>query len=103
MKDYHIIWSEQAVKKLQSIYDYIYQDSPYQAQKVVDQILDCVEPLKRFPQMGARVRELSQHDLRELTKYEYRIVYQILDNSEIQIVTIIHSRQDFRSAFDRQE
>ena len=95
---YKIIWTQRAVNNLKSIYDYIHEESPYQAQRVINSIIDCVEPLKTFPNMGVRVKEIPDQLVRELVKFSYRIIYRVV-NDEVQILLVIHSRQDFKVIF----
>lgn len=96
--NYKIIWTQRAVKNLQAIYDYIFEDSPFQAQRVTDSIIDCVEPLMTFPNMGVKVQEVPEDNLRELVKFSYRIIYRVV-GEETQILTVLHSRQDFKVTF----
>ena len=95
---YKIIWTQRAVKNLQSIYDYIYEESPFQAQRVTDGIIDCVESLLIFPNMGGKVAEVPGQDIRQLVKFSYRIIYRVKEE-KIQILTVIHGRQDFKTTF----
>ena len=77
---YKIIWSECAVNNLREIHNFISIDSVIQADKVIGEILSCVEPLSDFPNMGVVVKEFPQYKFRELIKYSYRIIYQISEN-----------------------
>ena len=95
---YKIIWTERAVNNLQSIHDFILEDSPFQAKRVVNCIIDCVEPLAIFPNMGTKVKEVPEQELRELVKFSYRIIYRVMTD-EVPILTVIHSRQDFKVTF----
>ena len=93
-----LIWSEQAIKNLQTIFEYIAADSEEKAARVINVLVQCPESLLDFPHMGATVPELPLSGLRELLKYSYRIVYAINDE-QIQIVAVIHDRQSFKKAF----
>ena len=96
--EYKLIWSERAITNLQNIESYIAEDSPYQAQGVINELLDYVEELKTFPSMGPVAFELSDMKLRQLTKYSYRIIYS-LEESVITIVAIVHGRQNITAQF----
>lgn len=90
----NIIWSNRAVTNLKSIESYIAEDSPNQAKKVVNEIINYVEELAQFPYIGSIVTELNDYNLRQLIIYSYRIIYSV-DKRQIKIITIIHSKQNF--------
>ncbi len=47
-----VAWSDLAKEDLKNIYDYIAQDSPFYAHKVVDDIIESSESLEGFPASG---------------------------------------------------
>ncbi len=47
------------------------------------------------------VPELGDPNIRELIIYSYRLVYEISLN-RIEILTIVHGKQDFSKTFDKQ-
>ncbi len=95
---YKIVWSERAVDNLREIHKFISMDSSAQADKVIDEILSCVEPLSDFPNMGVGVKEFPQYNFRELMKYSYRIIYQVSEKN-VHIITVVHSRQNFKKVY----
>ena len=97
---YNIIWSERAVKNLKSIEKYIAENSGNQSKIVVKEIINYVEKLCRLPYMGSIVQELNDNKFRQLIKYSYRIIYTI-QNDQIQVITIIHSKQELLSTFKK--
>lgn len=97
---YNIIWSERAVKNLKSIEKYIAENSVNQSKIVVNEIINYVEKLRLLPYMGSIVQELNDNKFRQLIKYSYRIIYTI-QNDQVQIITIIHSRQEFLSTLKK--
>ncbi len=46
-----IRWTEQAADWLNNIYDFIYEENPTAAHKVVEQIYEKVQILKTFPEI----------------------------------------------------
>lgn len=42
----NVIWSQEARKSLSEIYNYIFEDSPQNAEMVLDKIIESVESLK---------------------------------------------------------
>ncbi len=63
---------------------------------------EIVEESKRlndFPELGRIVPEIGEPNIRELLIYSYRLVYEVV-SKEIEILAIIHGRQDFLSAIN---
>lgn len=88
-----IEWTEPALLDLQNIRDYIRRDSEYYAIRFVERIIEVVEKLKKFPEMGRSVPEAEQENIRELLFYNYRIMYRV-ETERILILTIIHGARD---------
>ena len=86
----NVIWSELSIEDLRSIFDYISIDSPYYAGIQIDRIVNRTEQLIEFPQSGRVVPEFNNESLRELIEGNYRIVYQLV-NETVEIVRIHHA------------
>ena len=95
-----VIWSEPAKEDLKNIFDYIAADSKYYAMKVSQEFVEKSEQLGKFPMIGRIVPELEDSNIRELIIYSYRLIYGI-SNKRIEILAIIHGKQDFSRAFDK--
>jgi toxin ParE1/3/4 len=52
-------WTNTAEGHLDAIYDYISQDSPEYARRVVDRLIRRSEQISQFPSSGRRVPEYS--------------------------------------------
>ena len=96
-----VIWSVPAKDDLKKIYDYIAGDSKYYAIKVSQEFVEKSEKLVKLPRMGRIVPEIEDPNIRELIIYSYRLIYKI-SPKRIEILAIIHGKQDFSSAFDKQ-
>ncbi len=90
-----IIWSLHAQNNLDSVFNFIAQDSVIYAKQEIKKIIKSVKILKRFPTAGRIVPELKNPEIREILKRPYRIVYRIKDDDLIEIVTVFHSWRDF--------
>jgi toxin ParE1/3/4 len=86
-------WTEPALSDLESIRDYIKKDSEYYANRFVERIIEAVESLEKFPEMGRRVPEAEEENIRELLFHNYRIIYRV-ETDSILILTVIHSARD---------
>ena len=87
-----IIWSDRAIDRLVAVHDYIAQDSPSQAGKIIKRLFDCVERLRTFPKSGKVVPEYKHLEVREVIEHPYRILYR-LSGAGVEIVNVLHSRQ----------
>jgi toxin ParE1/3/4 len=96
-----VIWTAPAKDDLKKIYDYIAGDSKYYAKKVAQEFVDKSEQLVKLPRMGRIVPEVEDPNIRELIIYSYRLIYEI-SPKRIEILAIIHGKQDFPRTFDRQ-
>ena len=88
-----LIWTKPAMADLEAIYDFIAKDSEYYASSFLESLILQPEKLVDFPEMGRIVPETDQADIRELIFQNYRIIYQ-LDNETIIILTVIHGKRE---------
>jgi addiction module RelE/StbE family toxin len=86
-----IIWTPFALEDLQSIYDYIAQDSPTYASRYVDKLAERFDILINHPKSGKIVPEFEDESIRELIEGSYRLIYKINSPNEIAIIRIHHS------------
>ncbi len=84
-----IIWSPDAADDLESICDYIAEDSDYYARVFANGVIKAIERLMIFPESGRVVPEYDQKDIREIIFQNYRIVYRVRSDT-IEIVAITH-------------
>ena len=82
-------WSKDAIKDLKEICKFIALDSLYYANILNDRVLEMVEHLELFPEMGRWVPESDDPKVRELIYKSYRIVYQVKEGY-LEIITVIH-------------
>ncbi len=90
-----VIWSDPAKVDLRSIHNYIAHDSRYYAKKVTQDIAAKTDILNELPLMGKIVPELNNVNIRELSLYSYRILYEIKDQ-DLFVLAVIHKRRDFQ-------
>jgi plasmid stabilization system protein ParE len=84
-------WTDIAVENLVDIGDYIGKDSIKYAKIVVKNLFESTGILKQQPRIGRIVPEFNNPNIRELIRGSYRIIYRIIDDKRIDIVTIHHS------------
>ena len=94
-------WSLAAERDLQSIEDFIAQDSPLRAVAFIDRLIRSAESLALTPRLGRMVPEFERPELREVIFRDYRVVY-LLDEHDLVIVRVVHGARDLRSLVERE-
>lgn len=92
-----IKWLERAVLDLDSISEYISQDDPRSARKVVSTILKNVKSLEQHPQIGRAGRVSGTRELIVL-KGAYLVAY--CCNEDIEILRVLRYSQDWRGVLE---
>lgn len=95
-----IKWTHAALSDLTAIAEYYDRSSPEYAKSVISQLYNSVSRLEQFPQSGRQVPELSLDHIRELIIEGYRIIY-LVQEDEIDILAVAHSRQDLTKKLSR--
>jgi len=80
---------------LQEIADYIAEDSPDAARRVINQIFDAIEALVPFPQQGHRRTDLTSRPLRFWRVYDYLIAY-APDEKPLCVIAVMHGQRSPR-------
>jgi len=89
-----INWTDEAERWLKDIHDYISQDSPESALRVVEGIYEKTQLLRRFAEIGYRYDRIPDKHVRILLYGHYRIVYLIKPNGNIDILGVFHGALD---------
>jgi addiction module RelE/StbE family toxin len=89
-----INWTFQAKDDLKAIAEYIKLDSARYAKLHIIKIKTRTQILKSFPQTGRIVPEIESEQIRELIEGSYRIIYKVISETRIDILTIHHSARD---------
>ena len=88
-----IRWSYEAEQWLKEIYEYIAEDNPTAAGKVVSGIYDKAQILSDFHELGHKYQEEPEGDIRILLYGHYRIAY-IIAEDYIDILGVFHGALD---------
>ena len=83
-------WTEQSVNDLKNIHDYISIDSKFYAKHYIKGIRRVVSIVQYNPLIGRVVPEINSDTLRELIHGNYRIIYKIINENRIDIISIFH-------------
>lgn len=85
--------SESAVRDLQEVRQwYDSQSAPEVGERLVREILACLDNLAEFPESGRVVPEFDQPWLRELVRPPFRVVYR-LDGERVRVVRVWRSER----------
>jgi addiction module RelE/StbE family toxin len=95
----HVIWTNEAIRDLAAIKDYITASSPENAERLCKSFLDAPDRLERFPRSGQVVPEFRIDSIREIQFRGYRIVYQVADGA-CYIRAVIHGSRDLQRHID---
>lgn len=88
-----IRWTEEAVRWLQDIHEYIATDNPTAADRVVRGIYMKAQLLNQYPLSGSGYRTESEGEIRVLLFGHYRIAY-LLNKNTIDILGVFHGSLD---------
>ncbi|NCS06029.1 MAG: type II toxin-antitoxin system RelE/ParE family toxin [Microcystis aeruginosa G13-07] len=94
-----VFWTETAVNHLSSIYNYISQNSPQYAQRLVERLTRRSEQIANFPFSGRIVPEFETEQLREVIEGSYRIIYYIKPE-QIDVIAVLHAAQNIENPQD---
>jgi toxin ParE1/3/4 len=88
-----INWTLSALDDVENIAAYIAKDSPFYASLTVSSFFDTVDILATNPNAGRVVPEFNQLNIRELINGSYRIIYKIVNDNQVDIITIHHANR----------
>jgi len=83
-----VVWTTSALEDLDNIGEYIGKDSLKYAIITVEELFESVDILEEHPRAGPVVPEFNNDSLRQLIRKGYRIVYRIIDEHRIDILTV---------------
>ena len=83
-----LVWTDSAIQDLNDIGDFIAKDSLRYAEITVSELFESTDILENHPKAGVIVPEFENEFIRQIVRGNYRIVYQIIDSTNIEILTI---------------
>jgi plasmid stabilization system protein ParE len=90
-----IVWTSEALRKLEEIESFIAQNNPERASAFIDLLLEKGDLIGSFPNMGRVVPELARSEIREILVGKYRIVYRRTP-AYIEILTVFEGHRSLR-------
>ena len=87
-----VVWSLEAKKSLSEIYNYIFEDSPQNAGKVLNKIIDLAESLQDERYDYAIDPIINKEKFRHISIWTYKIIYERTTN-KVLILDIFNGKQ----------
>ena len=95
-----IIWTESALADLDDIGEYISKDSIRYAELTVTKLFKSPDILELNPLTGKMVPELQNESIRQLTRGSYRIIYHVVDENQVEVLTVHRSSRLLSNTYD---
>jgi toxin ParE1/3/4 len=91
-----IVWTEVSILDLKEIFDYIAEDSVRYASITTLKIYQHAQEIIENPFLGRIVPEFNEKTIRELIEGNYRIIYRIKSEHQVDIIRVHHSARLLR-------
>ena len=95
-----VVWTDAALFDLNDIGEYIANDSERYAQLTIERLFNSVDILEEHPRSGKMVPEFENDKIRELIRINFRIVYLIVDEFRIDILSVHRCERLPENTFD---
>ncbi len=83
-----LVWTDEALRWLEDIFEYIAQDNPDAAARTVQGIYERAQVLIQHPEMGERYARSERH-VRILLYKHYRIAY-LVKPERVEVLGVFH-------------
>jgi toxin ParE1/3/4 len=98
-----VIWTDSAIQDLNDIGNYIAKDSERYAEITIERLFNSVDILEQHPNAGKMIPEFEDEMIRELIRGSFRIVYHIIDDFRIDIITVHNCARLIDNTYDFSE
>jgi len=88
-----IAWTDEALRWLEDIFEYIAADNPDAANRTVEGIFERAQALAQYPELGHRYLH-STRNVRILLYGHYRIAYLVKGDGNVDILGVFHDALD---------
>lgn len=87
-----IVWESRAEKELQEIYDYIFLNSPQNAEKVINELISIAESVLNMSYKHPKEPYFNDENIRFIPKWNYKIIY-LIGDIDITIISVFNTSQ----------
>lgn len=98
-----VVWTDNAIKDLDDIGNYIAKNSVRYAGITVEKLFGAVDILEGYPRAGKMIPQFQNERIRELIRGNYRIAYKIVSEERIDILTVHHTARLIENTIDPSE
>ena len=92
-----VSWTARAIDDLAEIRHFIAQDSARAAEVHIRRLVVATRRLKDFPFSGRPVLSRRVRNVREIILGNYRIIYRVASDEEVEVLTVVHGARLFGS------
>ena len=89
-----VVWSKASLDSLETIHNFIFQNSPQNAEMVIETLLNLGDDLAKFPERNPREPLFNDDTIRYFPKWNFKIVYRIEEN-RILIINIYSTKMNW--------
>jgi toxin ParE1/3/4 len=97
-----IRWTEKSSTHLMAIHDYIAKDSKTYATRFIKSLIKASSKLEIMPRCGRIVPEFETYGFREVIYLNYRIIYRIIDDDNVEILAVVHGAREIKTVFQEE-
>lgn len=91
-----VVWAPRAQAALDEAIEFVAQESPAGALRILEQALAAADSLASLSERGRIVPERNDPALREIFVFRYRLLYEVYPDL-VRIVGFLHGARDFQS------
>jgi toxin ParE1/3/4 len=91
-----IIWTDESLRWLREIDEYLAQQSNEAAARVVEGIYEKVQVLSQHPRAGFRYLPITNREVRVLLYGHYRVFYEVVGDEQVTVLGVFHAALDIR-------
>ncbi len=96
-----LFWTDESLRWLKEIHDYIAQDNENIAKQVINEIIDKTEVLIDFPSIGQKLNDWPDENVRMILYGHYRIVYSVVSDIRVDILGVYQGSLDLKKHLKR--
>ena len=92
-----IRWTLQSLEDIENIAQFISRESERFARIQVERFFQAEEIISEHPKAGRIVPEIGNNGVREIILGNYRLIYYIINDIRIDVLTIHHSKRELKN------
>ena len=98
-----VVWTDAAIEDLDEIGEWIAKDSVKYAERTVEKLFNAPDILEEHPKAGPMSSEFNDETIRQLIRGNFSIVYRIVNEFRIDVMTVHWCARLIENAFDLDE